>query len=183
MQFTSTAIDGVYIVELQEHGDDRGFFARSYCEREFKEVGLTVPGVQCNVSFNRHKGTVRGLHFQNPPAAESKLVRCTRGRIVDVAVDMRADSKTRYQHVMVELTAENRKALYVPEGFAHGFQTLEDETEVFYQVTAFYSPEHEGGLRYNDPRLGIAWPAEVTTISDKDSDWVLIDNGPPPTRG
>lgn len=174
MEFTKTSIDGVYIVELQELGDERGFFARSYCEHEFLAIGLTVPGVQCNVSFNRHKGTLRGLHFQHPPAAEAKLVRCTRGRIVDVAVDMRADSPTRYQHVMVELTAENRRALYIPEGFAHGFQTLEDETEVFYQVTAFYSPEHESGLRSDDPRLAIDWPLAISTISDKDRGWDLI---------
>lgn len=171
MQFQTTSIEGVYIVELQEIGDERGFFARSYCEREFSAMGLTVPGVQCNVSFNRHKGTLRGLHFQNAPAAESKLVRCTRGRIVDVAVDIRPDSATRYQHVQVELTAQNRKALYVPEGFAHGFQTLEDDTEVFYQVTAFYSPEDEGGIRHDDPALAIDWPLQVTTISDKDRSW------------
>jgi len=175
MQFIKTAIDGVYIVELHKHVDERGFFARSYCEREFREIGLTVPGVQCNVSFNRHKGTLRGLHFQHPPAAESKLVRCTRGRIVDVAVDMRVDSATRYQYVMVELSADNRKALYVPEGFAHGFQTLDDETEVLYQATEFYSPEHERGVCYNDPLLGIEWPLPVTKISEKDEAWQLLE--------
>jgi len=171
MNFLETSINGVYIVEPEKHGDERGFFARSYCEKEFRQVGLTVPGVQCNVSYNEHKGTLRGLHFQSKPASEAKLVRCTRGRIVDVAVDMRPESATYLEHVMVELTDENRLALYVPQHFAHGFQTLEDQCEVFYQVTAFYTPELEGGLRYNDPRLAIEWPLQVSTISEKDGAW------------
>ena len=171
MKFLETPISGVYIVEPDKHGDERGFFARSYCQKEFLKFGLTVPAVQCNISFNENKGTLRGLHFQSAPASEAKLVRCTQGSIVDVAVDMRPDSSTYLEHVMIELTDQNRLALYVPEQFAHGFQTLEDRCEVFYQVTAFYTPELEGGLRYNDPRLSIDWPLPVSTISDKDSDW------------
>jgi len=171
LKFQETIIAGAFLLEPQPIGDDRGFFARTYCEKEFKEHGLTVPVRQCNLSFNVHKGTLRGMHYQTAPAMESKLIRCTQGAILDVIVDLRPDSKTYMEHISVELTQENRTALYVPENFAHGFQTLMDNTEVSYQVTEFYSPEYERGLRYDDPKLAIVWPEPVSAVSAKDSAW------------
>ena len=171
MTFISTDIDGVVVVQPELHTDERGFFARTFCAREFEAAGLRPVVAQTNVSFNERAGTLRGLHFQRPPAAESKLVRCTRGRVYDVAVDLRPASPTYLRHVGVVLDADERNALYVPEGCAHGYLTLEDGCEVAYQVSEFYTPGVEGGLRWNDPALAIAWPADVQVISEKDASW------------
>jgi dTDP-4-dehydrorhamnose 3,5-epimerase len=175
MVFEETLLVGAYIINLQKIEDERGFFARSWCQREFGEHSLSSHLVQCNISFNRQKGTLRGMHFQFPPAAESKLVRCTRGGIYDVIIDLRPDSPTFLQWVGVELTAENRTALYMPKGFAHGFQSLENDTEVFYQMSEFYAPQLAGGVRWNDPQLGIIWPLPVSVISKRDQEYGDLD--------
>lgn len=174
MKFVETELAGAFVVELEPHRDDRGYFARTYCAEEFAAHGLEPTVAQCNTSWNARAGTLRGLHFQRPPAAEVKLVRCVRGAIVDVIVDLRPDSPTYLGHVGVELSADNGRALYVPELFAHGYQTLVDDTEVAYQVSAPYAPGHEGGLRPDDPRLGIDWPLPVSVITDKDRSWPLL---------
>ena len=171
MNFTETKLPGAVIVDLEPRGDERGFFSRTWCEREFIEAGLSTRISQANVSLSRDKGTVRGMHLQLPPAAEIKLVRCIRGAIYDVIIDLRPSSPTFCEWVGVELTSENRRALYVPEGFAHGFQTLTTDAEAFYQVSEFYTPEYETGCRYNDPCFGIEWPEEVTVVSEKDNSW------------
>ncbi len=178
MIFTPTDIDGVIAVQLELHADERGFFARTFCAREFGAAGLRPLVAQANIAFNERAGTLRGLHFQRPPAAEAKLVRCTRGRVYDVAVDLRPTSATYLRHVGVVLDADERNALYVPEGCAHGYLTLEDGCEVAYQVSEFYSPGVEGGLHWNDPALAIAWPGEVRVISDKDATWPALDVTP-----
>lgn len=178
MRFEETPLAGAFVIEIEPHADDRGFFARAYCAREFEEHGLEPRVVQANLSYNRSKGTLRGMHYQAPPAGEAKLVRCIRGAIHDVIVDLRRDSPTYLQHVGVDLTAENRRALFVPALFAHGFQTLEDEVEVFYQVSEFYTPGAERGLRHDDPALGISWPLPVSEISDKDRSWDLLETDP-----
>jgi len=174
MKIASTDIDGIFIIDLEPITDERGFFSRVFCREQFTDRGLEGDMVQGNLSFNKTAGTVRGLHFQLAPAEEVKLVRCTRGAIVDVAVDMRPHSPTRMQHVMLELSAENRKALYIPRQCAHGFQTLSDDAEVSYLVSEYYTPHSEGGLRYDDPVLDIAWPLPVSSVSKKDSLWPLI---------
>src|SRR5580700_10581881 len=166
MRFVATPLEGAWIVQLQPHQDCRGLFARTYCAQEFGEQGLVDHFVQCNTSWNARKGTVRGLHYQLPPSSEVKLVRCTAGALVDVIVDLRRDSPTYLQQIAVELTAGNRLALYIPGMFAHGFQTLEDGTEVFYQMSEFYAPKLSRGIRYNDPKLGVKWPLPVASISD-----------------
>ena len=171
MIFTETKLPGAYLIDIEKREDERGFFARSWCQKEFEAHGLVPRVAQANISFNKYKGTLRGMHYQAAPFAETKLVRCTRGAIYDVIVDLRPDSPTCMQWLGVELTAENYKMLYVPEGFAHGFQTLIDNTEATYQVSQFYTPEAEGGLRYNDPTFNIDWPLEVQVISDKDRNW------------
>jgi dTDP-4-dehydrorhamnose 3,5-epimerase len=172
MKFDPTRLKGSFVIEPEPREDERGFFARVWCEREFKAHGLNSGLVQANLSYNRYRGTLRGLHYQVPPYAEAKLVRCVRGAIYDVIVDLRPESTTYLQWLGVTLTAANRQMLYVPEGFAHGFQTLEDHTEVFYQVTQFYTPGAERGARWDDPRFGIAWPAaENRVISTKDQEW------------
>ena len=171
MIFKETKLQGAYIIDPTIIGDDRGFFARAWCQKTFAEQGLNAALAQSNISFNKFKGTVRGMHRQIAPAAEVKLVRCTRGAIYDVIVDLRPDSITYKQWVGVELTADNHRMLYVPEGFAHGYQTLEDDCEVFYQVSQFYSPSHERGARHNDPAFGIEWPVPITTVSTKDQQW------------
>jgi dTDP-4-dehydrorhamnose 3,5-epimerase len=175
MRFLETKLRGAYIVEPEPHEDSRGFFARTFCAREFQEHGLLNSFVQCSVSLSRERGTLRGLHYQRPPACEVKLVRCTAGALYDVIVDLRPDSPTYLQHIGVELTAKNRRALYVPEMFAHGLQTLENDTEVFYQISQYYSPGNAAGLRYDDPRLGISWPLSVACISPKDLKWPLSE--------
>jgi dTDP-4-dehydrorhamnose 3,5-epimerase len=169
--FRETELPGAFVIELQKHEDERGFFARSWCQKEFEARGLNPRTVQCNVSFNKLKGTLRGMHYQVPPCAEAKLVRCTRGAICDVIIDLRRESVTYKQHVSEVLSSDNYKALFIPEGFAHGFQTLEDNCEVFYQMSAYYSPEHERGVRYNDPAFRISWPIDVTMISDRDRNY------------
>jgi dTDP-4-dehydrorhamnose 3,5-epimerase len=175
MLFTETALAGAYLIELQPHPDSRGFFSRSFCQKEFEAHGLKPVIAQVNVAFNHRKGTMRGMHFQFPPVAETKTVRCTRGAILDAIVDLRPESPTYLQHIAVELTADNRRALYVPERFAHGYQVLCDNTEMIYQVGEFYSPGAEGGLLYNDPGLKIQWPFPVSVISDKDGTWPLLE--------
>lgn len=171
MIFTKTPLKGAFVVEIEKHTDDRGFFGRSWCRREFEEHGLNPRLVQCNISFNPKRATLRGMHFQRSPFEEAKLIRCTMGSIYDVIVDLRPDSGTFRQYFAVELNAENRKMLYVPEGFAHGFLTTCDNSEVFYQMSEFYAPDHGRGFRWNDPAFGIAWPLEVEIISDRDSNY------------
>ncbi|GAB4578967.1 MAG: dTDP-4-dehydrorhamnose 3,5-epimerase [Anaerolineales bacterium] len=168
MLFSETPLPGAYLIDLQKREDERGFFARSWCAREAAALGLDPHVVQCNISFNKTKGTLRGLHLQLPPFAESKLVRATRGAIYDVILDLRPASPTFRQWFGVELTADNRRALFVPKGFAHGFQTLEDNTEIFYQMSEFYAPDYARGIRWDDPAFNIRWPLEVAEISPKD---------------
>jgi dTDP-4-dehydrorhamnose 3,5-epimerase len=174
VQFIETDIPGAFIIELEQRADSRGFFARTFCVREFAEHGLITTVAQCNTSYNHRRGTLRGLHYQSEPAPEAKLVRCVSGAIYDVIVDMRPNSPTYLRHVGVELSAANRRQLYIPELFAVGYQTLTDDAEVAYQVSAFYAPETERGLRHDDPALGIAWPLPVTEISPKDAAWPLL---------
>jgi dTDP-4-dehydrorhamnose 3,5-epimerase len=171
MIFTKTELEGSYLLELKKFEDERGFFARSWCQKEFETHGLAPCVVQANVSYNRKKGTLRGLHYQAAPYSETKLVRCTRGALYDVIVDLRPTSPTYKQWIGVELTADNYKMLYVPQGFAHGFITLTDDTEATYQVSEFYTPGAERGLRYNDPAFAIEWPESVVVISEKDNSW------------
>ena len=172
MIFTKTELPGAYVIDLERREDERGFFARAWSEDEFAERGLSTRVVQCNLSWNERRGTLRGLHFQRPPHAEVKLVRCTRGAIYDVIVDLRPGSPAYGRWLGVELTAENRRMLYVPEGFAHGYQTLVDGTETYYQVSEFYAPGAEGGLRWDDPALAIEWPeADERIMSAKDESW------------
>jgi dTDP-4-dehydrorhamnose 3,5-epimerase len=171
MIFTETRLKDAYLIDLEKRGDQRGFFARAWCQNEFEAHGLVPRVVQANISFNKYKGTLRGMHHQAAPYAETKLVRCTRGAIYDVIIDLRKASPTYGQWLGVELTAENYTMLYVPEGFAHGFQALMDNVEVTYQVSQFYTPEAEGGVRYDDPFFGIDWPLEVQVISEKDKNW------------
>jgi dTDP-4-dehydrorhamnose 3,5-epimerase len=171
MLFTQTDLKGAYIVEPEKLEDERGFFARTWCRQEFSDQELDANLVQSSISFNKKKGTLRGMHFQLPPFAETKLVRCTKGAIYDVVIDLRQDSGTFLQWLGVELTAENRKTLYVPKGFAHGFQTLGDNTEVFYQISEVYAPEYTRGLRWDDPSFKIAWPEPVSIISERDRNY------------
>jgi dTDP-4-dehydrorhamnose 3,5-epimerase len=168
MIFKETDLAGAFLIEPERLEDERGFFARTFDRAIFKERGLVPDIVQCNVSFNRWKGTLRGMHYQTLPFAEDKLVRCTRGAIHDVIVDLRPDSPTYLWHIALCLTAENREMVYVPKGFAHGFLTLVDDTEVSYQMSVPYSPEHARGIRWNDPAVGITWPAEIRVISERD---------------
>ncbi len=168
MKFTPLKIPGAFLVELEPRHDERGFFSRSFCVREFEENGLNPAVLQCNVSFSIQTGTLRGLHIQGTPHEETKLVRCTRGRLWDVIVDIRKDSPTYCQWVGVELDADSRKAVYVPQGCAHGFQTLEPDSEAFYQVSAFYSKEFERGYRWNDPAFKIDWPIADAVLSGRD---------------
>lgn len=175
MKFSETKLKGAYVIEVESLADERGFFARSWCQKEFAEHGLNPNLVQCNISFNLKKGTLRGMHYQAKPYQEAKLIRCTRGAIYQVVIDIRPDSFTFKQWVAVELTAENRKMLYVPKGMASGFQTLMDDTEVFYQMAEFYHPESGRVVRWDNPAFEIEWPIEMKIISDKDnSDQDLI---------
>jgi len=171
MIFTETKLKGAFFIDLDLRSDDRGAFARTFCAKEFAEHGLKPSVAQCNLSFNHKAGTLRGMHYQTPPASETKLVRCTKGAIYDVIIDMRPDSPTYRQHIGVELTADNRRALYVPELFAHGYQALSDGAEVVYQVGEFYTPGYERGIRYDDPAFNIQWPMPVTVMSEKDAGW------------
>lgn len=171
MIFRETKLKGAFIIEVEKREDDRGFFARAWCKKEFDEHGLTASMVQSNIAFSKRKGTLRGLHYQGAPYGEVKVVRCTKGSLYDVMVDLRPGSSTYRQWVGVELTSSNHKMMYVPEGFAHGYQTLEDNTEVMYQVSQFYFPAFERGIRYDDPGVGIDWPLIDKIISDKDKGW------------
>ena len=175
MIFTETKLKGAFIIDIEPSEDERGFFARSWCEDEFKKHGLNPRLVQCNISFNKKRGTLRGMHYQIAPFAEAKLVRCTMGAIYDVIIDLRNDSPTFKKWFSVELSAENRRALYVPEDFAHGFQTLVDNTEVFYQMSEFYRPECARGLRWNDVAFEIEWPISDVVISENDSKTGLLE--------
>jgi dTDP-4-dehydrorhamnose 3,5-epimerase len=175
MIFTETKLKGAFILDIERRGDNRGFFARAFCQHEFADHGLKPVIAQANLAFNTAKGTLRGMHFQYPPAAETKLVRCTRGAILDIIVDLRPESRTYLEHIAVELTGDNYRSLYVPERFAHGYQCLADNTETSYQVGEFYTPASEGGLLYSDPRLGLKWPLPVREISPKDSAWLPLD--------
>jgi dTDP-4-dehydrorhamnose 3,5-epimerase len=170
--FEETRLRGAFVIDLERREDERGFFARTWCANELADHGLNTRLVQANMSWNPRQGTLRGMHFQHAPHAETKLVRCTRGAIHDVIVDLRRDSETYRQWLGVELTAENGRALYVPEGFAHGYQTLVPDSEVHYLVTEFYTPAAEGGVRWDDPAFGIEWPdPEHAFVSDKDRSW------------
>ena len=168
MIFTETELAGAFIIDLERREDERGYFARAFCQHEFTKHGLKPVIAQANLAHNRKRGTVRGMHFQYPPAAETKLVRCTKGAILDIIVDLRPESPTYLEHISVELTEENQRSLYVPERFAHGYQVLRDDTDTSYSVGEFYAPNAEGGLMYDDPRLGLDWPLPVSVISEKD---------------
>ena len=168
MLFSETGLAGAFIVDLERREDERGFFAREFCQEEFKAHGLKPVVVQANLAFNAKAGTLRGMHFQYPPAAESKLVRCVRGAILDIIVDLRPESPTYLQHIAVELNEDNWRALYVPERFAHGYQALRDNTVTSYHVGEVYTPSAEGGLLHDDPALGLEWPMPVSVISEKD---------------
>lgn len=168
MIFTETALKGAFLIEPERRADARGFFARTWCTQEAAAAGLNPHVVQCSISFNKRKGTLRGMHYQRPPYGEVKLVRCTMGAIHDVIIDLRPGSPSFKRHTAAVLTAENRKMLYIPEGFAHGFQTLADDSEVFYQMSQVYMPEHAAGVRWNDPAFGIQWPQDDRIIIERD---------------
>jgi dTDP-4-dehydrorhamnose 3,5-epimerase len=174
VNITTTPLSGVAVIDLERKEDDRGFFARTFDRKEFADAGLEPLVEQCNLSFNHKAGTLRGMHYQVAPATEAKLVRCTAGAIVDIIVDVRADSPTYLQHFSIELTADNRRALYVPPMFAHGYQALTGGAEVSYQVSEAYTPGTERGLRHDDPALGLSWPLPVSVISPKDAAWPLM---------
>lgn len=182
MIFNETALPGAFVLDLERREDDRGYFARAFCQDEFTEHGLKPVVAQANVAFNRYAGTLRGMHFQFPPAAETKVVRCTRGAILDIIVDLRPESPTYLRHVAVRLDEDNGRSLYVPERFAHGYQTLVDATETSYFVGEFYTPDAEGGLPADDPRLELEWPLPVTTMSEKDRGWAPLDEVEPQLR-
>jgi dTDP-4-dehydrorhamnose 3,5-epimerase len=166
--FTETPLRGAFVIEPEPIEDARGLFARTWCRRELEANGLETRLAQCNASFNKRKGTLRGMHYQVPPAAETKIVRCTRGSLYDVIIDLRPDSATFTRHFVTVLTADNRRMLFVPTGFAHGFQTLEDDTEIFYQMSEFYSPQYARGVRWDDPIFGISWPDDERTMVERD---------------
>lgn len=176
MQFTETKLKGAFVVDVEVRSDNRGGFARAFCAKEFEEHGLKPIVAQANLSFNYKAGTLRGMHYQVPPACETKFIRCIKGAIYDVIVDLRPDSPTYLQHVGVELSAENRRSLYIPEMFGHGYQALTDGAEVIYQVGEFYTPGCERGFRYDDPAFGIEWPLPVSEISEKDLSWSRFES-------
>ncbi len=175
MIFTETKLAGAFIVDLEPRKDSRGFFARLFCQNEFAAHGLKPLVAQANIGANRQRGTVRGMHFQFPPAPETKYVRCVRGAVLDIIVDLRPESPTYLRHVAVELSARNQRGIYIPERFAHGYQTLEDDTDTIYMVGEFYTPGVEGGLRHDDPILELSWPLPVEVISEKDRNWNLLE--------
>jgi dTDP-4-dehydrorhamnose 3,5-epimerase len=175
VKFTETNLPGAFLIDLERREDDRGFFARAFCQHELGAMGLKPVIAQANVAFNRTAGTLRGMHFQYPPAPETKIVRCTRGAIIDIIVDLRPESPTYLQHTSARLDEDNAQSLYVPERFAHGYQTLVDSTETSYFVGEFYTPDTEGGLGYDDPRLGLEWPLPVSVISEKDAGWQPLE--------
>lgn len=169
MIFNETKLKGAFIIEPERLEDERGFFARTFCQKEFQERGLNIKVAQCNISFNKQKGTLRGMHYQVAPYEEAKLVHCTKGAIYDVMIDLRPDSITFKKWFAVNLTEQNRKILYIPEGLAHGFQTIEDSSEVFYQMSEFYNSESARGCRWNDPEFDIVWPINPPILSERDS--------------
>jgi len=172
MIFKECKLKGAFIIEIDKKSDDRGFFARTWCKNEFEAQGLSTKFVQVNLAFNEKKGILRGMHYQRNPYEEVKLVRCTRGALYDVIIDIRKDSPTYKQWIGIELTQDNYRMLYIPEGFAHGYQTLQDHTEIIYQVSQFYTPNAEGGVRWDDPTVNIVWPeTEERNISSKDQMW------------
>ena len=172
MIFKESKLKGAFIIEIDKKSDDRGFFARTWCKNEFEAQGLSTKFVQVNLAFNEKKGILRGMHYQKNPYEEVKLVRCTRGALYDVIIDIRKDSPTYKQWIGIELTQDNYRMLYIPEGFAHGYQTLQDHTEIIYQVSQFYTPNAEGGVRWDDPTVNIVWPeTEERNISSKDQMW------------
>ncbi len=175
MKFIEQPLAGVYIIELNLLSDERGSFARTFCKNELAQIGHHKEFVQLNQSWNTKKGTIRGMHFQTPPYKEIKLIRCVKGAVMDIIVDIRTNSPTFLKHFAVELTEDNKKMIYVPEGFAHGFQTLQDDTQLLYHHSEFYVPNSEQGLRYDDPALSLKWPSIVTIISDRDKNHPLID--------
>ena len=177
MIFAATQLEGAWLIDLDPREDERGFFARIWCRHELAAQGLDTEIAQESLSFNRHRGTVRGLHFQRPPHEETKIVRCTRGGIFDVIVDLRPQSASYLRWQGFELTGANRKALYVPKGFAHGFQTLADDVEIVYQISKFYAPSSAGGYRFDDAAFGIVWPLPVTMISERDLSWPAFQPG------
>lgn len=187
MRFLETPIDGLWLIELEPAPDPRGFFARTFCENEFRARGLEPHVAQCGLAFSAREGTLRGMHYQREPHEEAKLVRCTRGAVYDAAIDLRPDSATFCQWFAVELTAENRRMLYIPKGLAHGYQTLQDETEITYQMSTAYRPEAAAGVRWNDPAFGVTWPREVTVIAERDATYrdfqVPADGSVPGSRG
>lgn len=171
MTFKETTLIGAFLIDPEKFEDSRGFFARTWCQREFEAHGIAFRQVQCNVSYNKKKGILRGMHFQSAPHEEAKLICCTKGAIFDVIIDLRPGSPTFSQHITAVLTAENHRMIYVPEGFAHGFQTLQDDTEIFYQMSEWYAPEYAKGVRWNDPAFGIQWPDDERLISDRDQNY------------
>lgn len=171
MKFTKSPLAGAWILELEPRGDERGYFARAFCNKEMEAHGLQFHVLQSNTSYSRDAGTLRGMHYQSSPAEEAKLMRCIRGSMYDVIVDLRPESTTYLEHFGIELSAENKTMLYVPKGFAHGFLTLEEHTEALYLVDEYYTPECEKGVRYDDPKFGIEWPHEINVVSDKDKQW------------
>jgi dTDP-4-dehydrorhamnose 3,5-epimerase len=171
MKFEETSLQGAWIIDINKYEDERGFFARTFCQREFLEHGLNTRVAQCNVSFNKKKGTFRGMHLQVSPFQEAKLVQCTSGAIYDIMIDLRPESPTYLQHLGVTLSAQDYRMLYIPEGFAHGFLTLEEDTNVFYQMSEFYAPECARGFRWNDLAFGITLPADITVISERDANY------------
>lgn len=175
MKFIEAPLSGAYVIELEPFRDDRGLFARTFCQREFAEIGFDKPIVQINHSLTRQKGAIRGMHFQSPPACETKIIRCIQGVVFDVMVDLRAGSPTFLQWHGVELSKENLRMVFIPEGFAHGFQTLTGEAELIYHHSAFYSPEDEQGVRFDDPALVIRWPLAAVCISSRDRNYPWID--------
>lgn len=179
MIFSETNLLGAFVIDIERREDDRGFFARMFCQHEFEDHGLEPVIAQANIAYSSRRGTLRGMHFQFPPAAETKYVRCTRGGILDIIVDLRPESPTYLQHTSVELTEENRRGIYVPRRFAHGYQVLTEGAETTYMVSAFYSPGDEGGLRFDDPRLGLVWPLPVADMSVKDTQWRPLDEAEP----
>ena len=172
MKFVPLPMQGAYVIEPEPIADERGLFARTFCREEFAKIGLNPNLVQCNISFNKRKGTLRGMHYQIKPHEETKLVRCTNGSIYDVIIDLRPDSSTFKNWVGVELSAENRKSIYVPEGFAHGFLTLSDESEVFYQMSEFFHSKCVAGVRWDDTAFSILWPATASVVSDRDRSYL-----------
>jgi len=176
MKFTETRLSGSYVIEFDKLVDERGFFARSYDSEKFKNLNLNQKIVHCNVSFSYKKGTIRGMHYQISPYEESKLIRCTKGKVLDVIIDLRENSNSKFESFSVELDSSKHNMLYVPEGFAHGFQTLEDNSEVFYQNSEIHMPEFERGVRFDDPFFNIEWPINEKIVSEKDRSWPLVSN-------